>query len=461
MKIIRELNWRPATVSWLSFFLMGIIVAGIGLAGTAHVIDYLQEQIIDHGIEHNQEIALELAQKIENEFIENKADIGEILSHAIEDYKAFGYQIFLINTDDQKLVLDSRRQLQAGITVSESWLNDTKALDGSDLPDLLREGAIRAISKDSHPLLILMHELSLENGENYLLGVAKDEVALSAFLSDLHLHLDAVLLFTYLLIAVLGYFTLRSIGRIYEKRLETKLEQRTLELEAAHEDILLKTRLATIGQTASVLTHEMRNPLASIKLALSGIRAGKTLPEREIRRVELVLGEVDRLDNMLSETLDYVRPIKLSEAPVDIDEILNKVIHHELPSLENKGLKLNYQGCTDCTALRVDETQIYQVFLNLLKNGIEASPKEKDITIRLNRSDDNDIKISISNMTEPLSEETMQRVFEPFYTTKPKGTGLGMGFVKRVIVEHGGSISFSAIQNNVVSVEIQLPRNLK
>ena len=164
---------------------------------------------------------------------------------------------------------------------------------------------------------------------------------------------------------------------------------------------------------------------------------------------------------MLSETLDYVRPIKLSEAPVDIDEILKKVIHHEQPSLENKGLKLNYQGCTDCTALRVDETQIYQVFLNLLKNGIEASPKEEEITILLSRTDDNDIRISISNMTEPLSEETIRRVFEPFYTTKPKGTGLGMGFVKRVIDEHGGTISFSAEQADVVNVEIQLPRNLK
>jgi signal transduction histidine kinase len=103
---------------------------------------------------------------------------------------------------------------------------------------------------------------------------------------------------------------MRSIGRTYERRPESRVRDRTQALEAAHEEMLSKARLATIGQTASVLTHEMRNPLASIKLALSGLRGSHNLEDRERRRVDLVLGEVDRLDGLLSETLGYVQPVK-------------------------------------------------------------------------------------------------------------------------------------------------------
>ena len=106
-------------------------------------------------------------------------------------------------------------------------------------------------------------------------------------------------------------------------------------MEKAHKSVLQKTRLATIGQTASVLTHEMRNPLASIKLALSGLKNTEDLQQRDYRRVELVIGEVDRLDLLLSESLDYVRPVKISPEPIDLDELINRVIIQETPLLEN------------------------------------------------------------------------------------------------------------------------------
>ena len=268
MKIMQNIKWRPSTVSWLSFVLMGAIVIGVGLSGTAHVINYLQDQLIQHSIDHNKEIATELAQTIEEKFRGNEDQIAKILSHAIEDYRAFGYQIFVISSDGKSLIEGNYNDHHSDF-LSTNTIIQAENLDGSPLGESLVEGPVRVVNSENHPLLIWLQKLSLNTKETYLLGIAKDEVALSDYMSDLHLHLDAVLLLTYLLIAVLGYFSLRSIGRLYEKRLEKQLDERTSELEKAHKSVLQKTRLATIGQTASVLTHEMRNPLASIKLALS------------------------------------------------------------------------------------------------------------------------------------------------------------------------------------------------
>ncbi|MCG6860667.1 MAG: hypothetical protein LJE70_05235 [Chromatiaceae bacterium] len=273
-------------------------------------------------------------------------------------------------------------------------------------------GAAQALAEDHHPTLIWLQEIPSRKSGAWVLGVGRDQKKLTDFMGDLHWHLDAVMLLTYVLITLLGYYAMRSIGRTYERRLESQVRERTQALKAAHQEVLSKTRLATIGQTASVLAHEMRNPLASIKLALSGLPGSQGLDERERRRVDLVLGEVDRLDGMLSETLDYVRPVKLSDTPVDLDQ--------------------------------------------LIKNAVEASPSGGLISISLAR-EANCLVLEITNEGEVLSPDTLQRIFEPFYTTKPKGTGLGLGLVKRVVEEHGGAVELTSDTATGTRVVLHLP----
>ena len=273
-------------------------------------------------------------------------------------------------------------------------------------------GAAQALAEDHHPTLIWLQEIPSRKSGAWVLGVGRDQKKLTDFMGDLHWHLDAVMLLTYVLITLLGYYAMRSIGRTYERRLESQVRERTQALKAAHQDVLSKTRLATIGQTASVLAHEMRNPLASIKLALSGLPGSQGVDERERRRVDLVLGEVDRLDGMLSETLDYVRPVKLSDTPVDLDQ--------------------------------------------LIKNAVEASPSGGLISISLAR-EANCLVLEITNEGEVLSPDTLQRIFGPFYTTKPKGTGLGLGLVKRVVEEHGGAVELTSDTATGTRVVLHLP----
>lgn len=441
--LFRSLAWKSSTVSWLSFFIMGLVVAGIGLSGTAHVVNYLQERLTVHGIEHNREIASALLPKLESFFLSDSQDVKSILSHAIDDYRAFGFRIYVLDRNNQTIIVDSEMSLDSPLSIEQSWLAHATRLDGSKTLLSQESGALHALDNEQHPMLIWQQGMTMQETGRWYLGVGKDQKALNDFMGELHWHLDAVMLLTYVLITLLGYYAMRLIGRIYERRLESQVRDRTQALETAHKEVLLKTRLATIGQTASVLTHEMRNPLASIKLALSGLRGSASLEDREHRRVDLVLGEVDRLDGLLSETLDYVRPVRLSAKPVDMDRLLSKVLKQQEPLWEEKGILLKHAGCSDCTAMRVDETQIHQVLLNLIKNAIEASPQGGEMGASL-RHEGDELVFEITNGGEPLSEEVLGRAFEPFFTTKPKGTGLGLGLVKRVVEEHGGTVTLAS-----------------
>ena len=228
------------------------------------------------------------------------------------------------------------------------------------------------------------------------------------------------------------------------------------ELEQIHKKMLEHTRLATIGQTASVLAHEMRNPLASIKLALSGLGAYEELPERAQRRIALVSGEVDRLDDLLSQTLDYARPIKFSPHPVAMDSIIGRVIEQQKPLLEHTGVRVEWQKCTKCLLRRVDENLLYQALLNVLKNAIEASPKGGVVRIDVDELSDAVI-LTVTNQGEPPGEEVLSHAFEPFFTTKSRGSGLGLGLVKRIVEEHGGTVDLRSIKAGGACLMITLP----
>ena len=274
-------------------------------------------------------------------------------------------------------------------------------------------------------------------------------------MDEMKWHLNSAIIGIFGLMTIWGFLAVRKIGGLYETAMVNELDECEKELHEAYQDNLHKSRLVTIGQTASVLAHEMHNPMSSIKLALSGLKGAESLTERELKKVELVLGEVDRLESLLSETLDYVRPVKLSEQPVELNKLVEQIIQQQAPVLEQKELTIDHRQESEPVLVNIDQSQFHQVLLNLITNAVEASDKGGTITTRISRSD-NSVRFDISNSGAVMDSETQKRAFEPFYTTKSKGTGLGLGLVKRVVDEHGGKVSIESNAEKGTRVSIVL-----
>jgi len=434
---------------------MIVVVSAIGIAVANHVVKYLQNQLILHGIEHTQQISSKILPYLERAFQEEPNNKMNMLGEVIESYRALGFRILIVDRLSKLVVIDSQYQSRRSWPIASTWLSRIQDHEGGDIDILKDIGSGYTLDQDQHNILLWLAKIETGNKGDWLLVTAKDQIELTSLMEQLHQHLDIVLLSTYLLIAIFGYLIVRGIGRSYEFQLERKLNERTQSLEDAHKKMLLNTRLATIGQTATILTHEMRNPLASIKLALSGFKNMTELKEREQRRIGLVLGEVDRLDDLLSETLDYVRPIKISDQMIDFNKLILKVLAQQQPVIDNQAIDMQYQPCEDDTHTYLDNAQIYQVILNLVKNAIEASETGDSIKISLN-VDGDELVFQISNEGE-IKDEVMKTIFDPFFTTKPKGTGMGLGLVKRVVEEHKGQVFITSSKSAGVVVRLFVP----
>ncbi len=451
---------KPFTVSLVSFLLMLAVVVIIGLVGGRHIIEYLQGQLVEHGVSHNQEVIAEMQPLLEHSFQDGVAAavIAANFQEFIEHAEPFGVRLFLIDRSKGEIIADSSRREKLPYPLSRLVDGPVQQLDGRLVHDLSEwrgtgwrnsgPGAIELLSLQ--PLSLPEH-----SQQQWTLGVSSDLSELLALMDELHLHLDLVLLITYGLIGLLGFLVLRWVGRRYESSLEQQVEARSRELEQAQERLLDQARLAAIGQTASVLAHEMRNPLASIKLALSAVRRSEGFSSREIHRLELVAGEVDRLEGMLGQTLEYVRPIVRGKQPVMLDALLDKVLALEEALLAEKNLRLVRNRCLQCPALRLDSEKMQQVLLNLLKNAREASPQGGEIRVSL-EADGEMLVLAISNQGNELAQEVQDHAFDFFFTTKARGTGLGLGLVKRVIEEHGGSVELRCESGKIV-VRVFLP----
>ena len=448
---------QPLTISLVSFLLMLAVVTTIGLVGGNHIVAYLQKQLMEHGLGHNREVIQGILPLLERPLEDGVAPerVVEEFQRFVAHAGPFGVRLFLIDRRQRSVIADSGGARELPYSLDGLLDTEARALDGTVVRDvgewsgpawrLTREGAVK---------LMLFQPVGVDAGE-WTLGVSSDFSELLNFMDELHLHLDSVLLFTYGLIGLLGFLMLRWVGRRYESGLEEQIRLRTGELETAHQRLLEQARLATIGQTASVLAHEMRNPLASMKLALSGLLRAERMGERERQRLDLVLGEVDRLDDMLSETLDYVRPVVREGTPASLDVLLDEVLELEGPFLREQGIELQRIRCPECPPLLMDRPKMRQVLLNLLKNAREASPPGSVVKVALQQRE-GEVELSIANGGGPLPDEVREHAFDFFFTTRARGTGLGLGLVKRVVEEHGGEVALEG-EGEWIRVRVRLP----
>ncbi len=222
-------------------------------------------------------------------------------------------------------------------------------------------------------------------------------------------------------------------------------------------------RLASLGSLTAGLAHEIRNPLVAIKTLT------QLLPERvddeEFRNhfLNIAAGEVERISHLVSELLDFARPSTPKFEMEDVNSILDGMILLVSTESKRKNLHIEKEFTPDLPLIKVDREQIKQVFLNILLNAIEATPEGGKITIRtrsfLKPGGKPYLQIEFKDTGCGIAEENLEEIFNPFYTTKPTGSGLGLSISNQIVLDHDGYIDVESQRGKGSSFFINLPLN--
>jgi two-component system, sporulation sensor kinase A len=199
-------------------------------------------------------------------------------------------------------------------------------------------------------------------------------------------------------------------------------------------------KLSAIGEVAAGLAHEIKNPLAGIKGAIEIIRDG--LPEDQPNKMILgeVLTEVARIDRIVMDLLSYSKPRKPDFVKTDLLAIIRQVISFVQNVADAKGICLALHEDGEIQPITGDENELKQLFMNLILNSVEVLTNKGRVSITVKETSDSTLSVEVADNGPGIPRDQLDKIFQPFFTTKKHGTGLGLATCKRVVLDHGGEI---------------------
>lgn len=249
----------------------------------------------------------------------------------------------------------------------------------------------------------------------------------------------------------------------------TELEQALSDVKAKSDELAAMTqqlwqasRLATVGELAASIAHELNNPLATISLRLETLATQLGEDEQKSRAVEIVSDEVERMGKLVSNLLQFSRRTHQQMSTLDVREEIDNALELIEYHLRSNDIQVIRDYAPNLPSIQADRQQLRQVFLNILTNASDAMTGGGAITasVRLERVNHrDDVRIEFLDSGPGISEANLEKIWDPFFTTKPegKGTGLGLAICRRVIEEHRGSISIESKPGKGTTVTILLP----
>lgn len=215
------------------------------------------------------------------------------------------------------------------------------------------------------------------------------------------------------------------------------------QVKALEAEVAQRERLSTLGNMAATVAHELRNPLNSVSMGLQRLK-GEFRPTRDeeqySRFIELMRSEVERLNLIVEEFLSLARPMEIKPEPVRIDELLKEMAVLIESDARSKKVEIKVVVPPDLPAARVDRNYFKQALLNLILNGIQAMPQGGVLTLETNVSRGHMV-VSVADTGEGIPEDVLPQIFEPYFTTKTKGAGLGLPIARRIVETHGGTLT--------------------
>ena len=311
--------------------------------------------------------------------------------------------------------------------------------------------------------LVSYHPVRLEN-RLWILGVATPEREVEALLSPFLQRQEAIS--TTLLVTILGGAALLLAFLFNWNRalstqigLNTKaLSETHSQLESTFDELLVTKKMAAVGHLALGLAHEIRNPLSSIQMNMQMIR--KRIEPSGIlsENFSIVDGEIQRLNRLLNDVLDFARPRLLRLQPVELGEIIGRLLQLMSQRLAERCITTETHIESPVNVVG-DPEQIHQVLLNLVLNAVEAmegmkGEKRLDIAAFCR---DGQAFVLVSDTGAGIPKDTREQLFDPFYTTKTAGGGLGLSILQTIVRAHGGSVTAESEPGHGATFVVALP----
>ncbi len=233
------------------------------------------------------------------------------------------------------------------------------------------------------------------------------------------------------------------------------------ELTSARKVAVEKEQLATVGTLASGIAHEIRNPITAIKARVFAL---KELVEKEspaAKQADVIDGEMRRLERIVRDFLDFARPSEPNRNEVDLSGFLSGIEALVQEEMEERGIALTVDSPNDVSVL-MDQEQMTQVLLNLIHNAADACGGREgggrgSVEVAAEAAD-GQARISVRDNGNGMPAEVQERIFEPFFSRKPAGTGLGLPIARNIVERHGGELTFTSAGGKGTAFFIDLPK---
>ena len=222
-------------------------------------------------------------------------------------------------------------------------------------------------------------------------------------------------------------------------------------------------QLEQLSKLTGELTHEIKNPLSTIKVNLKltaedlqNDENKSQTTQRALRKIEVIQKETDRLEQILESFLRYVDNAELQLTPLDINIIVSDMVDFFSPKAHSHSITIRYQLCEKPLLCDIDENMIKQVILNLFINATQAMNDQGELIVKTDKRKKNAV-IQISDTGTGIAPDKLPFVFEPYFSSRPKGSGLGLPTAKRIVEQHNGKIYVDTEQGKGTLFTIEMP----
>jgi two-component system, NtrC family, sensor histidine kinase HydH len=241
------------------------------------------------------------------------------------------------------------------------------------------------------------------------------------------------------------------------QRGEAIIQQRTLEQLSLKEKLAQSERLSSLGGMVAGISHEIRNPLGIIRSSAELLKKKVAQFDPSNTIPDIIVEESSRLNLIITDFLNFAKPRPLHCTTCRLEDILDKNINFITPQIQDQGYIIVKNFALHLPEIQVDSDMLYQAFLNIFMNAIQAMPEGGKIQVSI-QSTGTTITVCIEDEGSGVKEDLLERIWDPFFTTKEKGTGLGLGIVKNIIESHNGGIRVENRKEDLgVRVIIELP----